>query len=320
MKRIIIGILFMILSFSVVAESDLSSDLTLLARELTGKEIPSAIEPLFGNERVNFYIEFIDGTKTVFGLVSEEGVIKGISQKEVSNPSLKIYLSESAFIKMNNADDPLIALAESIKSGEISYSGVGFFNKLKFSFMSIFSKIDNLFGEEAVVEIDSGETETKEGVDESDVEETETINKDDTIEENDNSAEMLDENSNDLLTGEVVAELPKVENTTEIIEDETEKEIEEEPEFYTYNVELVNTGFGTSELDVFVGDSVIWENVRSGSLKGGMIIGTRNCKAIKSKVFNPGESYSYTFQEPGKCLIVDGIFTTQIMYVNVAEK
>ena len=63
--------------------------------------------------------------------------------------------------------------------------------------------------------------------------------------------------------------------------------------------------------------SIINKAIRSGSLKKAMIIGTQDCSKIKSKFFEPGESFSWNFEEVLSCTIVDGVYTTKTMKLKV---
>jgi len=84
-------------------------------------------------------------------------------------------------------------------------------------------------------------------------------------------------------------------------------------------VELTTTGFDEKEIDVKVGDTVKWSNVRENGVQKAMLIGMRECADVKSEVFENGESFSWTFTESMTCTIVDGIYTTKSMKVIVTE-
>jgi hypothetical protein len=128
---------------------------------------------------------------------------------------------------------------------------------------------------------------------------------------------------------EVIEEEEEEEEPTKEVIEEDKKEVGEivpyvEPEVEeptgprTYLVELVNGGFGVSTLEIKTGDTVKWRNARSGQYKIALIIGNRECREVKSKLFRAGESYNATFTEPMTCWISDGIFTTQAMNVVVS--
>ena len=78
----------------------------------------------------------------------------------------------------------------------------------------------------------------------------------------------------------------------------------------THFIDLTESGFEPDLLTIKAGDKVVWQNVRSGQISKAFVIGVRECAKIISKILTPGESFSWTFEEPIKCTIVDGIMTT----------
>lgn len=107
-------------------------------------------------------------------------------------------------------------------------------------------------------------------------------------------AEIQPEESN-ALTGGLVADI----------------EEPEEPKVSTHTVMMTADGFSPDKLYIKAGDTVVWKNVRSGTINKAMIIGVRECSKVRSGFFKPGESFSWTFDEPITCTIADGIMTTK---------
>ncbi len=93
----------------------------------------------------------------------------------------------------------------------------------------------------------------------------------------------------DILTGGAVAELKEGE---------------------THFVELTGEGFVPDKLTIKKGDTVVWQNVRSGQIDKALVIGVRQCAKVRSKFLEPGDSFSWTFDEAVKCTFVDGVMTT----------
>ena len=121
-------------------------------------------------------------------------------------------------------------------------------------------------------------------------------------------------------------EIPEIEEEKEVIEvvkekEEVEKIVEKvlvKPSGpQTYVVNLIDGGFGKEKINIFVNDTIVWDNVRTGSYKIAFVIGNGECRNVKSKIFKFGESYNATFTEPTICWISDGIYTTQAMKVIV---
>lgn len=77
-------------------------------------------------------------------------------------------------------------------------------------------------------------------------------------------------------------------------------------------IEVTDNGFVPNELAIKVGETVVWKNVRTGKVDKTMIVGNRQCSNIKSNIFGPGGTFSWTFDHADECTIVDGIFTTKL--------
>ena len=113
-------------------------------------------------------------------------------------------------------------------------------------------------------------------------------------------------------------EVPAEETSPEVpIEEETPEVVEEETTTATHTVKVLNTGFEPTELDIQVGDTVNWVNERVGNLKIAQVIGSRQCTSIKSAIFNPGESFSHTFDKIEQCVFVETITINQVMTINI---
>ncbi|MBS3124309.1 hypothetical protein J4437_06810 [Candidatus Woesearchaeota archaeon] len=114
----------------------------------------------------------------------------------------------------------------------------------------------------------------------------------------------------------IIPEKKKDEVKEEVaVEQPVEAPVESGPE--THDVLLIETGFEMTKLEIKVGDTVTWKNVRTEKPLKGMILGSLACAKIRSPIFMPGESFSWTFNKKETCMIVDGIYTTQTMKVVV---
>ncbi len=85
----------------------------------------------------------------------------------------------------------------------------------------------------------------------------------------------------------------------------------------TYVVNLIDGGFEVPEITIKAGDTIVWQNVREKHPTKAMIVAVQPCAKVKSSVFLPGSTFKWKFEEPVRCTIVDGIFTTQAMKVIV---
>lgn len=149
---------------------------------------------------------------------------------------------------------------------------------------------------------------------------------DQTVEEQIDEAQVIVEEAMEETTQEPVIEEIKtdetvVETNTEelVIEDvEVETIVEEEASTGTTHLVQVNLkGFDPSTITIKAGDSIQWENMRSGNLNKAMIVGSSPCTEAKSAILMPGETYSWTFKNPAKCSFTDAITITQLMKVIV---
>ncbi len=107
----------------------------------------------------------------------------------------------------------------------------------------------------------------------------------------------------ELLEEEIVEEAPLLEE----VENRTA----------SHYVNLVEGGFEIEEITIKVGETVAWKNEREGYVNKAMILGTKQCQPIRSGIFMPGEVFRWTFTKAETCVIVDGIYTTEMMNVIV---
>lgn len=101
---------------------------------------------------------------------------------------------------------------------------------------------------------------------------------------------------------------------------EAEQVEEVETASTTHTIKFVGTKFEPAELTVKAGDTVVWVNERdSPNLNKAMVVGTKSCVPVKSKLLEAGETFEYTFTEPMVCEIVDGYVTSVFGKVVVEE-
>ncbi len=99
----------------------------------------------------------------------------------------------------------------------------------------------------------------------------------------------------------------------------TVTEVKEEAESTVHKIKMTADGFKPDKLYIKVGDTVVWENTRSGSINKAMIIGVRECREVRSGFLKSGESFSWTFDKPITCTIADGVMTTKEGKILVEE-
>ncbi|MFH1682623.1 MAG: hypothetical protein ABIA37_02390 [Candidatus Woesearchaeota archaeon] len=107
-------------------------------------------------------------------------------------------------------------------------------------------------------------------------------------------------------------EIPTIQPPAEI---PTEEIVESAGKVHT--VEINKTGFIPNSLTIKPGDTIRWVVIRNGTLNKAMINGAQLCIDVKSGILNAGESFEWTFNEPLRCNIVDGITTAQLFRLTV---
>ena len=120
---------------------------------------------------------------------------------------------------------------------------------------------------------------------------------------------------------EVVEEEKPIEEEIVVEEPIVEEMVEEisEGSGTTHVVKVTVKGFDPNEITIKVGDSIQWENARSGNLNKAIILGSQQCTRIKSQILLIGDTFTWEFDKAETCTIIDAITTTQIMKVHVEE-
>lgn len=284
----------LILISSVLSEnSPVQNFVVQQSDQLKGRIIPEPFGSLFNNEKINFHLKLNNGKELIFGVDIIDKKLNKVQAGEFTNPSLRVFVDESTLIQLQTSKNPLPDLKKAYDDGKISYKGVGVYNKLKFTILSTFMKVSPLFTkltkkevpQNATIKIEEKTAETK-------------LNATTGAAENKTTS----------------VEAPKVE-VKEENKTKTLPPIPSGPQIYIVN--QTNSGFDTMSISIKAGDTIIWKNIRSRNPEKAMIIGTQLCTKIRSGVYLPGDSFQWTFDNPGTCTVVDGIYTTQLMNVVV---
>ena len=115
-------------------ELDLESlDLEELVTAYNGNldEVPSFVKNIFGNEKINLYI---DG-ELFIGLSGENGKITEYKEGGLDKPTMKVYTTADTIDQLIDGNTTLL---DAVKEKSISYEGIGFISKIKFGFIKIF--------------------------------------------------------------------------------------------------------------------------------------------------------------------------------------
>ncbi len=274
-----------LLAFPVSAENILFTEqLELLSAELTGKELPAPLGTLFGNQRVIVHLS-VNGTEETLSLVTENNKVTSVTAGEVDNPTLRGWISEEALAEIINSKNPSLALQKSLDREEIRYEAVGFFNKIKFSVVSVFAR---LF---------AGKMSDTENIEEN---KENTVVAQGVLKESDEEnalPEEVEQESGNQLTGQAVKMIPKTGET--------------------HTIQLIDGGFDIKKISIAVGDTIVFENIREKIPSKALIVGTTSCRSIKSEFLEPGDVFSHTFDNALECVIADGVFQKEGVRVTV---
>jgi len=160
MKKLFILVsLLIILTINSFA-LNLETEVNTVKSEFEGKDFSGPLGMLFGNEKINVHITLNSGEELVIGLVTEDKIVKSISTEAVGNPGLNINTNEITIMQILNSDNSLVELKKALDEGKVTYQAVGFWKKIKFSFLSLFSKFSTFNGKEEVKSVE-GETDDK---------------------------------------------------------------------------------------------------------------------------------------------------------------
>jgi len=88
-------------------------------------ELPKLFKKLFGDERVNIYLE---GGDTI-AVVTEKGEVTELKEGTVENPTAEVTISDNVF-KAANAGT--FDFRKALKGGDITIKGMGIWNKMRF--------------------------------------------------------------------------------------------------------------------------------------------------------------------------------------------
>ena len=111
----------------------------------------------------------------------------------------------------------------------------------------------------------------------------------------------------------IIEEKPRPE--TEIVE----QPVEETTEAMVNTIKIVGNEFEPAELTIKVGEKVVWENTRTGNVKKAIIKGTKQCVFLQSPTLESGETFEWTFTEPGTCQFIEAVTSINTGKVIVEE-
>lgn len=331
-KWVMFSLLMILISAMVIAEADFTAQVNDLKAQVEGKELTGLAAKLFANDNINIYIKMESGQQQVIGVVTKDKKIFSVNMGAVEKPSLKIYTDDKTVVEIQSAASSVGALQSALREKKITYEAVGFLNKIKFAFISTFARM----GSQDVKEVQSAEVK-KEEVKAEDVK-SEAVKKEEVKQEDVKKEEVKQEVKKEEPKVVVGETKDKVE-VIDAVKPEVKPEEIKKPEMVKENPATVNVvipaetksnsvvhtisikkdGFAPTSLTIKVGDTVEWKNERdsAASLNKAMIVGTKLCTKIQSKILKSGEVFKWTFEKKQACVFADGIDTMKTMTVTV---
>ncbi len=118
----------------------------------------------------------------------------------------------------------------------------------------------------------------------------------------------------------VVEETDVMEEIPADITQPMDEEVEETTDpMAPVEVAIVEKGFEPKEIEVKVGQEIIWDNTRSGNLKLAFLQGMRQCVEMRSGNLEPGDTFTWKFDKPQECTYLDAISKVYIGIITVVE-
>lgn len=244
-----------------------------------GQEIPAPFDTILGDQRLNINVD-----SATVGVVIVGKKINSIQNSAVGDPTITITTTKAVVTRILLSSNSGREAKKALEQGEITYSAVGIINKIKFKFIGFFLRS---------------------------IPEEETTLRTVTVE--DCASDPLLQ----VLLDDCVALLNVPEEVEPVAEVEAEETAPVENGPKTHVVEITNAGFVPDKLTIAIGDTVVWKNVRTGTLKKAFIVGSQLCMKVRSAIFLPGQQFQWTFSEKVSCPIVDGIDTLKTMKLKV---
>lgn len=108
-------------------------------------KVPGVLKSLFGNERMNVYIEYQEGDDLILGVVTKNGKVVELKKGEISEPTMKVTLKASLIKSVFASQDPAKEFLDAFNRGEIAYEAYSTTKKIKLFFVKIIAKLLGFF-------------------------------------------------------------------------------------------------------------------------------------------------------------------------------
>lgn len=329
MSKIILGILMLLIVASVVvAETDLTAQVEDLKAQVEGKDLTGLSAKLFANDNINIYVMMENGQQFVVGVVTKDKKVSSVNVGAIESPTLKVYTDEKTIVEIQSASSSVGALQLALREKRITYDAVGFMNKVRFAFISVFARLSAGSTDEKVA-VAAKQEEKKEEVKNEEAKVEEKKVDEQKVDASKEEPKIVVGQTKDEVTvaGEVKPEVkPEESKKPEMVKEKEAVEVEvsldeKKVEEVVHTVSITKDGFKPVSIEIKKGESIEWKNERDqgARLNKAMIVGTQKCSKMQSKIFNSGETFKWKFDKAETCIVVEGIDTLKLMTVVVVD-
>ncbi|MBI2661899.1 hypothetical protein HYX11_00375 [Candidatus Woesearchaeota archaeon] len=313
-KWFLFCLLISLISTIVIGEENFVKQVNDLKTQVENQELTGLAGALFANDNINIYVNLNNGQQQIVGIVTQDKKVLSMNVGAVEKPTLKVYTDEKTVLEIQNARSSVDILQAALREKKITYEAVGFFNKIKFAFISAFARMSS----KELKEEKLTEKEKKEDLKEVEKEAKKEEKKEEpkvVVGETKDNVEVVGEVKSEAKEETKKLEVVK-ENGTEV---NVEIPVETKIEGVVHTVLIKKDGFEPSTITIKKGETIEWKNERDSKarLNKAMIVGAQLCSKIKSKIFNSGESFKWTFENRQTCTFIEGIDTMKLMTVIV---
>jgi len=101
------------------------------------ENVPEQLFSLFGNNKINMYVEFEDGSVNEYWAQTEKNKVTEVRQGARSLADIEIKIKETTINKLALSEEPFDEFLDAMNSGEIEYKGLTFEGTIKSATVSV---------------------------------------------------------------------------------------------------------------------------------------------------------------------------------------
>ncbi len=119
-------------------------DLNRVNEKLEESPIPDLLKSVFGNERMNVYVEF-RGEEHPIGVETRNLQITEVDLDGFENQTLNVHISWETMLEIAESDSASQAAFEALQDGKIKYEGVTYYSAVKYSIIGFVQSVIGFF-------------------------------------------------------------------------------------------------------------------------------------------------------------------------------